>query len=46
MIMRTTIMMSDKLWQTFLGKAIKKFGHYGGISKGIQEAVEDWVSKN
>lgn len=44
--MRTTVMMSDKLWQAFLGKALKKFGHYGGISKGIQEAVSKWVTEN
>ena len=44
--MRTTVMMPDKLWATFLGKAIKKFGHYGGISKAIQEAVSKWIAEN
>jgi len=41
--MRTTVVMSDHLWAEFLRKAIKKFGHYGGIKKGMNEAVETWV---
>ena len=43
--MRTTVSLPDRLWEKFVDKAVKRFGHYGGISKGMSEAIEAWVKE-
>lgn len=32
--------ISDDLWEKLIKRAIKKYGHHGGIKKTVEEALE------
>lgn len=38
---RTLIVeLPDELWERFIKRAVKKYGHHGGIKKTVIEALE------
>ena len=43
--MKKLIEMDEGIWKRFEKVAVAKFGLYGAITKGVNEAVREWVEK-
>lgn len=41
--MKKLIEIDEAIWKRFERVAVAKFGLYGAITKGVREAVEEWV---
>lgn len=37
------VQIPDELWNRFIKKAMKRYGHYGAIKKSVTEAIEKWL---
>jgi hypothetical protein len=43
--MKKLININEAVWKRFERVSVAKFGLYGAITKGIEEAVEEWVMR-
>lgn len=43
--MKKLIDVNKDLWERFEKVAVAKFGLYGAITKGITEAIREWVGR-
>ena len=43
--MKKLIEIEEGIWKRFEKVAVAKFGLYGAITKGMKEAVKEWVEK-
>ena len=40
MVRSLYVQISDELWEKLIKRALKKYGHHGGIKKTVVEALE------
>lgn len=43
--MKKLIEMDEGVWKRFEKVAVAKFGLYGAIIKGVNEAIKEWVER-
>lgn len=43
--MKKLVDVDEAVWKRFEIVAVAKFGLYGAVTKGVNEAIEDWVKK-
>ena len=43
--MKKLVDVDEGIWKRFEKVAVAKFGIYGAITKGIAEAIREWVEK-
>ena len=37
------VILPDETWERLIKKAMKKFGHHGGIKKAVLEALDKYL---
>ena len=43
--MKKLIEIDEGVWKRFEKVAVAKFGLYGAITKGVREAIQEWVKR-
>lgn len=44
--MKKLVEVDEKVWKQFERVAVERFGLYGAVGKGVNEAVEEWVKNH